>query len=144
MTASAGPLDRAFRSAYAFGLLLCVGLPAGILLWMARAPEPVPQPGALDPGGAFTGMALFLALAVFQRMRRLRAAFPGLPEGERPRRLGRELRLAALLLAPIALLGLAHRVSGAPRAARHAMGFVLLAPCAFLALVPRRAAWGRR
>lgn len=140
-----GAFLQACRRLWGRGALVGLGLPAlSALLMLSGAVPPGDQPPegpVLQLGHTFTGLVFLSAAWLLGRRGRILAAFPALPEGDRLRTVRRETLLFATLAGSGSLLGLAYWALAGRLAARHAAGFVLLAPLLFLALAPRPARW---
>jgi hypothetical protein len=139
-------LARAFRTAYGAGVVLCVAWPLALQALLGTVIRPGAGPGgelALQLGYTFTGLLCAAALYIARRWHRVRAGFAGLPPGQRPRTLSREVLVYALLCAAGTLFGLAYHALGGPQADRYARGFLAMSPVMFFLFVPRLQAWRR-
>lgn len=139
------PLQAACRRARWAGALLGVGVP--VLAGAAAAggmvaPGVNPPEGAfLQVGHAFTGLVFLAAAWILWRRGQVLAGFRTLPEARRAPVVLRETLVYSALAGTSSLLGLAYWGLVGRGATRHALGFMLLGPLLFLALVPRSGAW---
>ena len=139
-------LHRAFRWSYLGGLTLCVFWPLMLqLLFTSYIP-----PGQNPPGGAvkqlgytFTGLVLLSAAFVTWRWGRVRAGFPALSPGDRPRVLARELLFYSALFELSCFFGLAYWALTGLEGIRFARSFIVLTTIMFFCFVPRFDAWRR-
>jgi hypothetical protein len=138
------PLAKAFRIAYALGLLICVAWPLLLQVLLRAAVHPVaamPSEEVRQLGYSFTGLTVAGAVFVAWRSRRSREGLREVPAAARPGRVAREILLGAAILELSALYGVLYYALGGPGAERHARTFLALAPVTFLLFVPRFQAW---
>lgn len=138
-------LESVCRRARGLGALLGVGFPllAGALMaGGAIAPGSNPPEGPfLQLGHAFTGLVFLAGAWILWRRGQVLAGFRALPEGRRVLVIFRETLAYSALAGASSLCGLAYWGLVGRSAPRHALGFVVLGPLLFLALVPRLGAW---
>ena len=147
MSDPSGPLQSAFRTAYALGLALCVGTPlvvsililAGVVPPGQQAPEGILQ----DLGYLFSGIVFLAGAWVLWRSGRMLAGFGALPETRRALVCFRECVLYAAVFEVSCILGLIYWILVGSHATRHVWGFILLTPILFFALVPRLDRWAK-
>lgn len=137
-------LAKAFRIAYALGLLICVGWPLLLQLMLGTAI----RPGAAPPDGVarqlgytFTGLTFAAAFFVTWRWSRVRREFGTLGEAQRPGTVIRETLLYAALFELSSLYGIVYYALGGPLAERYARSFIAITTVMFFVFVPRFQAW---
>jgi hypothetical protein len=137
-------LLKAFRTAYAIGLFICVGWPLLLQLMLGTAIRPgaAPPEGVVrELGYTFTGLTFASAFFVTWRWGKVRRAFPDLAEPRRPGTVIRETILYAALFELSSFYGIVYYALGGPLAERYARSFIALTTIMFFVFVPRFQAW---
>lgn len=137
-------LQKAFRSAYLAGLVMCVIWPLLLQLMLG----PVIRPGANPPAGVFqqlsytfSGLSFAAAAFVTWRSGRMREGLKAVAPGERSRLVFREVLLYAALFELSSLYGLVYWMLVGEAGARHARAYLVLSSVMFFVFVPRLSAW---
>ena len=147
MNDPAQALQSAYRVAYGWGLVLCLGVPGliAVLLRLGVIPPGTQAPEGIfrQVGYLFTGLVFLTGAWVWWRSGKVLREFKMLPEARRSAVILQEGLLYAAVLETSSFCGLVYWILVGNYGARHAWGFILLTPVLYLALMPRYDRWAK-